>query len=232
MSMLLKAVDLHKTYTLGRSTVPVLHGASLELFEGSTLAIVGVSGSGKSTLLHILGGLDRPDGGAVTIQGDDLYAMSSAKRTRRRAMGIGFVFQSYNLLPEMDVLENVTLPAMALPRRGRLDEAPRDRALRLLDAVGLADRAEHRPMELSGGEQQRAALARALMNNPSLVLADEPTGNLDEGTGAHVLDCLFSLTKASGHALVLVTHNLATARSCDRVLRLEDGVLRDDVGEG
>ncbi len=223
--MVIEAENICKTYTLTHRTINVLSGASLCVDKGEAVAIVGASGAGKSTLLHILGGLDRPDRGNVMVQGHDLYALSSGRRTKLRATQIGFVFQSYHLLPEMDVLENVTLPAIA--RRSFLSSNSRIRqkGMQLLEQVGLAERASHRPMELSGGEQQRAALARALMNDPQLVLADEPTGNLDDTTGNQVLSHLFVLTKQRAHTLVLVTHNEKIAASCDRVLLLEDGIL-------
>lgn len=224
MSELLKAENIHKSYAIGKHTVGVLSGASLSVSDNETVSIVGVSGAGKSTLLHILGGLDKPDGGKVFFSREDIYDLSSRQRTMRRASGIGFVFQSYHLLPEMDVLENVMLPAMACCGRSS-SIAPRNRAMQLLESVGLADRAVHKPMELSGGEQQRAALARALMNEPALVLADEPTGNLDDDTGDQVLRSLFSLTKERGHALVLVTHDTRITASCDRALRLENGII-------
>ncbi|MFC1498428.1 ABC transporter ATP-binding protein, partial [Verrucomicrobiota bacterium] len=216
MEPLVKAENIHKTYMIGRTSVPVLKGASIEVQPGEAVAVVGISGAGKSTLLHILGGLDKPDGlneeeqGTVLVMGENIYNAAPERRTRIRAAQIGFVFQSYHLLPEMDVLENVMLPAMALGKFARSSLSPlgpRKRALELLTAVGLADRADHTPMELSGGEQQRVALARALMNDPQVVLADEPTGNLDDGTGQQVLDCLFSLTKKRKHTLIIVTHN-------------------------
>ena len=221
--MLLNADNLDKTYHLGKARIDVLRDARLTVQEGESVAIVGASGAGKSTLLHILGGLDRPDAGAVSVAGLDVYGVSAARRTRLRANDIGFVFQSYHLLPEMDVLENVVLPAMALPGWLHAAGRARARALELLEAVGLGDRAGHLPMELSGGEQQRAALARALMNTPRLVLADEPTGNLDDNTGGRVLDLLLSLTHGQGHALVMVTHNRRVAGRCDRVLHLTEG---------
>ena len=223
---LLKAEDLRKTYVATKTPVHVLRGASLEVDAGETVAIVGKSGAGKSTLLYVLGALHRPDSGRVLLAGEDLYGASERRRTRLRATQLGFVFQSYHLLPEMDVLENVMLPMMA--RGGVLKSRVkmRARAEELLTAVGLADRADHTPMELSGGEQQRVALARALMNDPPLVLADEPTGNLDDATGGQVLDHLFSLVPGRGHTLVVVTHNTAIAARCNRTLRLVDGVLQ------
>ena len=223
---MLKAENIHKTYILGKASVPVLQGASLKVAAAEAVAVIGISGAGKSTLLHVLGGLDQPEDGSVTLQGENLYKISSRRRTRIRAEKIGFVFQSYHLLPEMDLLQNVMLPGMAL-RGGGPNAALRARAMELIEAVELGERTKHRPVELSGGEQQRVALARALMNAPDLVLADEPTGNLDEATGAHVLDHLFSLTRGAGHALVIVTHDERIAHKCDRMLRLEHGVLRE-----
>lgn len=222
--VLLEARALTKHYTILRRPIVVLKGASFVLHEGETLAVVGASGAGKSTLLHVLGGLDAPDAGEVRLGGVSLYGESERRRTQMRATDIGFVFQSYHLLPEMDVLENVLLPARALRLQDHGRVAHR-RALELLDAVGLKARMTHRPMELSGGEQQRVALARAMMNRPRLLLADEPTGNLDATTGGLILDCLFSLSRESGHGLVIVTHSADTAARCDRTLRLTDGVL-------
>jgi predicted ABC-type transport system involved in lysophospholipase L1 biosynthesis ATPase subunit len=221
---LLAAVNLSKSYRLPSKVVEVLKGASLEVREGECVAIIGRSGAGKSTLLHVLGGLDRPDAGEVFLRGQSLYALSPARRTRLRAQNVGFVFQAYHLLPEMDVTENVLLPAMAISRMGRA--ALRMRALELLDQVGLANRACHMPLELSGGEQQRVAIARALMNAPELLLADEPTGNLDRDTGCQILDLLFGLAHQSRLALVIVTHDAGVAARCGRVLEIEEGVMR------
>ena len=209
----IEARDLRKTYALERVQIPV--------------AITGASGAGKSTLLHVLGALDRPNSGMVLFEGGDLYALTAAQRTDFRAQRVGFVFQAYHLLPELDILDNVMLPALS--RAGALRRIPelRERAKRLLDRVGLSHRLAHRPVEVSGGEQQRAALARALMNEPALLLADEPTGNLDPETGQQVLDYLFALTAESGHTLVLVTHNQGVAELCDRRLHLRDGLLAD-----
>lgn len=219
----LEAAELHKAYALHGKRLEILRGASLAANPGETLAIVGRSGAGKSTLLHVLGGLDRPDAGAVRILGQDLYAISARRRTRLRATAIGFVFQAYHLLPEMDIAENVMLPAMALGRLSR--RAMRARAEDLLARVGLQDRLRHTPPELSGGEQQRAAIARALMNEPAILLADEPTGNLDATTGAQVLDLLFALARERRALLVMITHSPETAARCSRTLRLEGGVL-------
>ncbi len=222
-----EAVDLFKHYELERVRIDVLRGVSLTVNHGETVSITGASGAGKSTLLQLLGGLDQPSAGRVHLEGRDLYAMSAGARTEVRATRVGFVFQAYHLLPELGVLENVMLPALS--RRGALQRMAqlRERARGLLAQVGLARREHHRPVELSGGEQQRAALARALMNEPDLVLADEPTGNLDSATGQQVLDYLFALTRERGHTLVMVTHNEAVARLCQRQLHLRDGRLAD-----
>ncbi|HPB10485.1 MAG TPA: ABC transporter ATP-binding protein [Kiritimatiellia bacterium] len=222
---MLDATDLHKTYVLPHKRVEVLKGAALRVAQGERVAIVGRSGAGKSTLLHVLGGLDRPDAGEVSIDGQPLYALSQRRRTALRAAKIGFVFQSYHLLSEMDVTENVMLPAMTgvlrLSRR-----QVRQRALTLLEQVGLADRATHMPLELSGGEQQRVALARALITDPALILADEPTGNLDRLTGGQIMELLFGLSCSRALSLVMVTHSPETAALCDRVLELRDGLLQ------
>ena len=220
----LAAKDLHKSYTLHGQKLEILKGASFEALPGDILAIVGRSGAGKSTLLHILGGLDKPDSGEVLVDGQSLYALSGRARTQLRARAIGFIFQAYHLLPEMDIIENVMLPGMALGRLSRSEL--RTRAIELLERVGLGNRLKHRPQELSGGEQQRAAIARALINHPPLILADEPTGNLDATTGDAILDLLFTLTREQQAVLAMVTHNPATAARCDRTLMLTDGIVR------
>jgi predicted ABC-type transport system involved in lysophospholipase L1 biosynthesis ATPase subunit len=214
-----------KQYQLERIKVDVLRDVTLAVRKGERVSIMGASGAGKSTLLHLLGGLDRPTTGQVLFEGQDLYRWSAARRTEMRATRVGFVFQAYHLLPELDLVDNVLLPALSRPGALRRMDALRARALGLLDRVGLKDRGAHRPLELSGGEQQRAALARALMNQPDLLLADEPTGNLDSATGRQVLDYLFALVQESGHTLILVTHNDAVAALCERQLVLRDGRL-------
>jgi ABC-type lipoprotein export system ATPase subunit len=220
--------DVYKTYTMTARPVEVLHGLELEVPRESSLTIMGASGSGKSTLLHVMGGLDKPERGRVLFNGQDVYRQAGRRRSRWLANEVGFVFQSYHLLPELSIVENVMLPAMSLPGAVRRSAANRRRALDLLDRVGLADRAEHRSTELSGGEQQRTALARALMNEPSLVLADEPTGNLDSETGGVVLDYLFTLHRENCQTLVIVTHNRAVAERADRMIFLRDGKVFND----
>jgi predicted ABC-type transport system involved in lysophospholipase L1 biosynthesis ATPase subunit len=226
MNAQVEAIGVRKSYTVGRNTIAVLRGADLAVAPGETVAIVGKSGAGKSTLLHLLGGLDHPDAGEVRVEGRDLRAMTRRELALLRAGGLGFVFQSYHLLPEMDVLENVMLPALALRGAWRAGKRARARAESLLEAVGLTQRATHTPMELSGGEQQRVALARALMNEPRIVLADEPTGNLDEATGHQVLDLLFRLVREKRRTLIVVTHNEHVAAACHRTLKLTDGALK------
>lgn len=224
MSNLLEARAVCRAFALESRTLEVLRGVSLAVAAGETLAITGMSGAGKSTLLHILGGLDRPTSGQVFYRGRDLYAAGDRERSAIRARKIGFVFQAYHLLPELTVLENVLLPGLeahgAFLQGGKL----RARAAELLARVGLADRVRHRPNELSGGEQQRAAIARALMNGPELLLADEPTGNLDSRTGADVLNYLFTLAAEQNLTLVIVTHNESVAPRCQRHVVLRDGL--------
>ena len=220
---ILRAEEVHKTYHIGRRSVEVLHGVSLTIHRGETISIMGASGAGKSTLMHILGGLDRPDSGDIFFEDTSLVKMNPAKRAAFRAKRCGFIFQSYHLLPELDVLQNVILPSMAVGN-GRDVKA---RAEELLEKVGMAGRMDHRPMELSGGEQQRVAIARALMNDPDLILADEPTGNLDSHTGENILNNLFDLAQSATRTLIIVTHNDAVARRCQRELVLKDGKLEE-----
>lgn len=230
----LRAEHLRKTYRLpGAEPIRIFTDLSLCVEPGEHVAILGKSGSGKSTLLNLLGGLDAPDRASdpapsIEIAGCDILSASERQRARIRARDIGFVFQSFHLIPELTIVENVLLASMALPAGGAKGTPPRDRAVALLEAAGLGDRLAHRPRELSGGEQQRVAIARALMNAPSLLLADEPTGNLDAATGLQVLNMLFDLAGTfSGErpALVMVTHSEDIARRCDRILRLEGGHL-------
>lgn len=214
---------LHKSYRLPHKTVEVLRDARIEAAAGELVAVIGQSGSGKSTLLHLLGGLDRPDSGEVLVCGESFYSLSARRRAQLRATHIGFVFQAFHLLGEMTVLENVMLPAMAAGGMSRAEM--KKRAAELLAAVGLGDRITHTPIELSGGEQQRAAIARALMNRPRLILADEPTGNLDHGTGSQILDTLFMLARSENRAMIIVTHDPSVAARCDRRLLLSGGSL-------
>ncbi len=224
---IVKAEGITKTYMMGGRPLTVLKKVSVAIQPGETVAIIGPSGAGKSTLLHALGGLDQPSEGQVWFKDQSLYRMSPRECTLIRARHIGFVFQSYHLLPELDVLENVMLPTMAIWKMRRYRAEHRQRAAALLETVGLSDRLGHTPLELSGGEQQRVALARALMNEPELVLADEPTGNLDSVTGEAILNCLFSMTRERRHTLILVTHNDEVAQRCDRIIHMKDGCVVD-----
>jgi ABC-type lipoprotein export system ATPase subunit len=224
---ILECVDVKKTYKLGRASVPVLHGASLQFHEAKWTTILGSSGSGKSTLLHLLGGLDRPDtnGGKVLFKGDSVWEKSNKQINRYRNNDIGFVFQFYHLLPELTVLENTILPSM-LGGSSTSTKDAMNHAKELLEQFGLTHRLKHRPRELSGGERQRVAIARALVNNPSVLLADEPTGNLDEDTGNEILDVICDLHQ-SGLTIVMVTHNFEIARRGDVVVKLKGGHIVD-----
>lgn len=223
MNDMIRAEAITKTYPMGGRPLTVLREVSVEVTPGESVAIIGPSGAGKSTLMHALGGLDQPTSGEVWFKGQSLYRLTPAERTLIRARHVGFVFQSYHLLPELDVLENALLPTLALGARRSERAALRRRAEALLETVGLSGRLTHTPLELSGGEQQRVALARALINEPELVLADEPTGNLDSVTGEQILKCLFDLTRERRHTLILVTHDNDIAARCDRIIRMKDG---------
>jgi len=221
-----RARAIAKTYVLGKHRIPVLQDISLDVSFGETVCIRGASGAGKTTLLHILGGLEQPNSGTVEIGGADVYMMGEGRRSHLRGTRVGFVFQAYHLLPELTVEENVMLPSMRLSGAGRARVEAEKRCRELLDHVGLSDRLDHRPPELSGGEQQRAAIARSLINDPDIMLADEPTGNLDSRTGDSVLDLLFDLVDARHRTLVMVTHNDQVAERCTRSMILADGVIR------
>ena len=221
---MLEVADIVKEYRLpGQKPIRVLDGVSFAVAAGEHVAVVGRSGAGKTTLLNILGGLDKPTSGDVRLGGESLFRGFGAarRRNRLRATKIGFIFQSYHLMPELDIVENVMLPSMT--GRARIPAA-RARAKELLAKVGLGDRLKHLPAELSGGEQQRVALARALMCRPEIILADEPTGNLDALTGEEILKLLFEVNETP-IACVMVTHSAAAAARCDRVLRLDGGHL-------
>jgi lipoprotein-releasing system ATP-binding protein len=213
---------LVKSYPMASSRVEVLHGLELAVEAGEMLAIVGASGVGKSTLLHVLGGLDAFEGGQVVVGGQPIHAMSDEARVRFRNQRVGFVFQFHHLLPEFTALENAEMP---LRIAGAAPAERRARAQAALERVGLAHRLDHRPGALSGGEQQRVAVARALVARPSLLLADEPTGNLDEHTAAELQQLLREMHREHGLTSIIATHNSELARSCDRVLRLESGRL-------
>jgi putative ABC transport system ATP-binding protein len=219
--IIIKASELGKQVTTGNDELTILDGVSFDIRAGEVVAIVGVSGSGKSTLLGLLAGLDTPSTGTVKLDGHELSALDEDGRAELRGRMVGFVFQAFQLLPAMSALENVMLP---LELAGAADAEAAARAM--LERVGLGDRLRHYPKQLSGGEQQRVAIARAFVTRPKLLLADEPTGNLDAATGAQVIDLLFELNRESGTTLLLVTHDQALTGRCDRVLRLAGGRLQ------
>jgi putative ABC transport system ATP-binding protein len=221
--VIIQASDLGKQVTTGTSELTILSGVSFEIRAGEAVAIAGVSGSGKSTLLGLLAGLDTPSTGAVRIDGHELAGLDEDGRAALRGRMVGFVFQSFQLLPAMTALENVMLP-LELAGADGAELA----ATEMLGRVGLGDRLRHYPKQLSGGEQQRVAIARAFVSRPRLLFADEPTGNLDAATGAQVIDLLFGLNRESGATLLLVTHDEALTRRCDRVLHLAAGRLQDN----
>jgi len=227
---LLAAVNLHKTYHKNAIKVRVLRGVNLEVRAGEYVSVVGASGSGKSTMLHLLGILDKPDSGSVALEGRRIDNLPAARRDVLRNQTFGFIFQFYHLLPELDALENVLVPQMiaysAFSWWGKR-RCLKKRAAELLERVGLSQRLAHRPRELSGGELQRAAIARALVNRPRILLADEPTGNLDTENGAEIVRLLRDLNRNDGVTIIMVTHNLDLIVATDRVVRLVDGRIEE-----
>lgn len=218
---MIRAVNLHRSYNIGPKTVEVLHGLSLHVDRGEKVFLCGPSGAGKTTLMYTLAGLEVPQQGQVFIDGQDIYALTLRRRALFRNKTMGFIFQNYMLMPELTALENASL-ATAISGR----EATQ-RVVSLLERVGLADRLHHLPNELSGGEQQRVAIVRALAHDPSIIFADEPTGNLDSRNGSQILDLLFSLAEENHKTLVIVTHDTQVASRGDRVLTVRDGVVCD-----
>jgi putative ABC transport system ATP-binding protein len=220
MSKILKITGLEKTYTSGNKQLTVLHDISFEVERGQTFSIVGPSGSGKTTLLGLCAGLDSPNAGSVELCGQDLNNLNEDERAQLRNKEVGFIFQNFQLLPTLTALENVSVP---LELQGAKDATKKSRTL--LEKVGLGDRMHHYPSQLSGGEQQRVALARAFANAPSILFADEPTGNLDEETGEKVIQLLFDLNKENGTTLVIISHDLELAHRTQQILRLKGGTI-------
>jgi lipoprotein-releasing system ATP-binding protein len=221
----LRLEQLERAYAQGERLIEVLKGATASFYPGEAVALLGPSGAGKSTLLHIAGLLEQPDRGTVIIDGVNCGSLGDAERTRMRRAEIGFVYQFHHLLPEFSALENVVLPQLIL---GLSRSEAESRAMELLEALGLGERADHRPAQLSGGEQQRVAIARAVANGPKFLLADEPTGNLDPHTADRVFEQLLSLVRQSGVAALIATHNLDLAARMDRTLRLVEGILVEE----
>lgn len=219
-AFILKAVSLRRSFSIGEAEVSVLKGLSLDIKRYEKLFLRGASGAGKSTLLYTLAGLERPDSGSVIIDGKSLYDLSSTEQTIFRNKKIGYVFQNYFLMPDLNALENVTIPSMI---KGRNDDV--DKAVELLEKVGLRERLNHRPSELSGGEQQRVAIARALINDPEIIFADEPTGNLDSLTEEELMETLMNLVTENKKTLIVVTHDSKLAKLGDRQLVLADGQI-------
>jgi putative ABC transport system ATP-binding protein len=216
--------DIRKSYFMGKQELPVLKGISLDILKNEYVALMGPSGSGKSTLMNILGCLDSPSAGTYVLNGQDVSKMADDSLADVRNIEIGFVFQQFNLLPRLTAAENVALPLVyaGIPRRQRME-----RAMAVLEKVSLTDRSHHKPNELSGGQCQRVAIARALINNPSLILADEPTGNLDSKTSVEIMD-IFTSIRSGGNTVVLVTHEEDIAKYAHRIVRLRDGVIESD----
>ena len=220
----LRVADVHKSFETATDPVEVLRGVSFELTAGQALAVTGPSGSGKSTLLHLIGALDTPTRGRIEVEGREAYRLPERELARFRNRTIGFVFQGHHLLPQYSVRENVLIPSMAFPDASK---GARERAVELIERVGLSARIDHRPAELSGGERQRAAVARALINQPSLLLCDEPTGSLDTANAIGVADLLFELHREAAAMLIVVTHSEALAGRFDRRLELREGLCSE-----
>jgi len=224
---LIELRDIHKTYHLGEVDVPVLKGISLRVAQGELVALMGTSGSGKSTLMNILGCLDHPTTGEYWLDGENISWLSARQRARVRKRMIGFVFQTFNLLPRTSALENVVMPLAYV--EDMAERQMRQRAAELLRKVGLAERLDHQPSQLSGGQQQRVAIARALVNQPRILLADEPTGNLDSRTSEEILQMFQGLNRSDGLTIILVTHDPGVANHAQRIVRIRDGLIEDSA---
>lgn len=223
--MMIEIKDVYKIYQMGRQEIAALNGITLEIKKGEFIAIVGHSGSGKSTLMHLIGGLDRPTRGSLIVKGQDIGKLKDTEMAKYRNRFIGFVFQSFNLEPSYTALENVMMPLMfaGTPERKR-----KQIALNALSLVNLDNRIKHKPSELSGGERQRVSIARAIVNDPEILLADEPTGNLDSKTGASIMNLLKDLNKNKGYTVIMVTHNMDDAKYADRIIRIKDGMIEEE----
>lgn len=224
----MQANELWKLYPSGESTIQAVRGVSLQINEGDVIAIMGPSGCGKTTLLNVLSGIDEPTSGGVMLEGKPLFGISDDERSRMRAENLGFIFQDFNLLPVLSAVENVELPLLMI---GKPAAEARKTALDALAAVGLGERSDHRPSELSGGQQQRVAIARAIVHKPTVILCDEPTGNLDSATSSTVMELLKGINEKLGTTFLLVTHDSDVAQQCSRILQMEDGqIVSDKVG--
>ncbi|HKK26182.1 MAG TPA: ABC transporter ATP-binding protein [Gracilimonas sp.] len=226
MSNILEVHQLFRKFQSGTKTLTVVNDINFSIPEGISCAIVGPSGSGKTTLLGLCAGLDRPSSGTVTLNGIPLNPLNEDERAQVRNQHVGFVFQTFQLVPTLTAIENVMVP---LELRGEATKEVRERARELLESVGLGDRTHHYPTQLSGGEQQRVAIARAFINNPKILFADEPTGNLDTETGEYIENLIFELNEKQGTTLVMVTHDLELAKKCDRIIRLKNGLVNEDT---
>jgi putative ABC transport system ATP-binding protein len=226
MDFVVEAQDLVKVYKMGEVEVQALRGASLKIERGEVVAIMGPSGSGKTTLMNILGCLDRPTSGEYILDGEPVAKLNDDQLANIRNHKVGFVFQSFNLLSRQSALSNVELP---LRYAGLVDGKRRERAKAALEAVGLGNRLNHRPMELSGGQQQRVAVARAIVNEPAIIMADEPTGNLDSKVGKEIMTLLLNLNKESGTTLIIITHDPTIGEQAQRIIRIRDGVVEDNL---
>ena len=221
----MQANDLWKLYASGDSTIEAVKGVNVQVNQGEMIAIMGPSGCGKTTLLNILSGIDEPTSGQVMVDEKSLFSVSDNERSKIRAQYLGFIFQDFNLLPVLSAVENVELPLLLL---GKSATEARKSALEALKSVGLAERSEHRPSELSGGQQQRVAIARAIVHSPTVILCDEPTGNLDSATSSSVMKLLKTINEKVGTTFLLVTHDGEVAKQCSRVLRMDDGIIVSD----